>query len=118
MIPIQGDDDVSPGFEKAGLIGASVTPDLFMNHSRAVPPRKFGGAIGRIVVDHDDLVDKRRQPREHLHDPFLFIQARDDYRYPTIFVHELDDSKLSEPCLQNPNLGPVMPTFRRWRRVA
>ena len=78
-VAVEEDDDVAPGRLGSSQAGAAIaTPQLADYHCPGVL-RKFGGAVPRAAVDHDDAFDADvAQLGEHVDDRRRLIQHRHD----------------------------------------
>ena len=86
MISVEGDDDIAGGAQETLFVGSTVTSIEFADDNGASRPGDVRSLIGRIVVDHDCLIDERREFVEHQPDAQLLVQAGYDDRNPVVFV--------------------------------
>src|SRR5438093_844314 len=86
MISVEGDNDIAGGAQEALFVGSTVTSIEFADDNGASRPGYCRSLIGRIVVDHDCLIDERWEFVEHPPDAQLLVQAGYDDRNPVVFV--------------------------------
>jgi hypothetical protein len=74
---------------RARVPGAGNVPELDPNHARTIRVGDGGGAVGRGVVDHDQLVQLRESTRGGVdrherpaQEPFLVIRRDDEGNHP------------------------------------
>jgi hypothetical protein len=93
-VAVHGDDDVALGGGVAGLVCVAVAFTILGDDARPGRGRDLGGAVGRVVVDHDDLVDDRRHLRHDGGDAVLLVVAWDDDGNALASVHVGASSRL------------------------
>ncbi len=108
-ITVHRDDDVALGRCVPRLVRVPVALAGFGHDARAGRGRDLGGPVGRVVVDHDDLVDDRRHLRHDGRDAVLLVVARDDHGNALASVHVGASSRMPARCRGNVKRGGTGP---------
>ena len=86
MVAIERDDYITLRTRKASFVTSAIAANILTNDLSTQAVGDIGGAVGRAVVHHNDLVHKLRHLAENLLNSLFFIQTRDDDRDFQVFV--------------------------------
>src|SRR5256885_11492912 len=86
MIAIERDNDVPSGARESAFVRPAIPPMQFRNNVGAHVSSNYCRAIGRTVVDNDNLVDKRRYFPQYFSNADFLIETRYDYGDAAILV--------------------------------
>src|SRR5689334_6787913 len=96
MVSIERDNDISGGARESAFVGPAIPTMQFRNNVGTHLSSNYCRAIGRSVVDNDNLVDKRRYFPQYFSNADFLIETRYDYGDAAILVHLLACSRLSK----------------------
>jgi hypothetical protein len=87
VVAVEGHDEIAGRDRESAFIGAAVAPDILPDHLGAQPHCHLRGAVRGSVVHDNHLVHEFRHGAQHLLDPLLLVQARDDDRNRLTLIH-------------------------------